>query len=182
MRRLGTLVVILAILATACSSSNADEPATTSQPPTTEAPTTTTVAPTTTTESVAVGGLVLLAESSLGSVLVDGDGYVLYLFTPDGQGESVSHVEDSPDRVNGVLREGQSMSETRSSFLLRCSQQIRLPTGHQGWWSLRRDRAHHHRVEPRPETLRPASSPQTAQAPEEPGSGDRAVPCCGCPK
>jgi predicted lipoprotein with Yx(FWY)xxD motif len=37
--------------------------------------------------------LVALADSSLGSILVDGDGNVLYLFTPDEQGDSVCYDE-----------------------------------------------------------------------------------------
>ncbi len=94
MRRLGTTLAILAMVTAACSAGGADEQATTN-PPTTAAPsTTTTQAPTTTTtESETSGGLVELADSSLGSILVDGDGNVLYLFTPDAQGESVCYDE-----------------------------------------------------------------------------------------
>lgn len=100
MRRLGTLGVILAMVAAACTSSDADESATTNPPATaapstttTEAPTTTTTEASTTTEPEAAAGLVALADSSLGSILVDGDGNVLYLFTPDEQGESVCYDE-----------------------------------------------------------------------------------------
>ena len=102
MRRFGTLGVILAIVAAACTSGGADQPVTTNPPATaapstttTEAPTTTTTeaSTTTTTEPATDGGLVALADSSLGSVLVDGDGNVLYLFTPDEQGESVCYDE-----------------------------------------------------------------------------------------
>ena len=100
MRRLGTLGVILVIVAAACTSSDADESATTNPPATaapstttTEAPTTTTTEASTTTEPEAAAGLVALADSSLGSILVDGDGNVLYLFTPDEQGESVCYDE-----------------------------------------------------------------------------------------
>lgn len=100
MRRLGTLGVILAMVAAACTSSDADESATTNPPATaapstttTEAPTTTTTEASTTTKPEAAAGLVALADSSLGSILVDGDGNVLYLFTPDEQGESVCYDE-----------------------------------------------------------------------------------------
>jgi len=90
MRRIGTLLVILALVAAACSaadaSSGADEITTT----TTEAAATTTEATTTTTEAGS-GSVVAVAESSLGSILVDGDGNTLYLFTPDNQGESVCY-------------------------------------------------------------------------------------------
>jgi hypothetical protein len=93
---MGILLAILAMVTAACTASGADEPATTNPPATaapstttTEAPTPTTQAPTTTTGPEASAGLVALADSSLGSILVDGDGNVLYLFTPDEQGDSV---------------------------------------------------------------------------------------------
>ena len=89
MRRIGTLLAILALGTAACSaadaSSGADETTTT----TTEAPATPTEA-TTTTEAGAES-VVMVADSSLGSILVDGDGNTLYLFTPDKQGESVCY-------------------------------------------------------------------------------------------
>jgi predicted lipoprotein with Yx(FWY)xxD motif len=88
------------MVAAACTSSDADESATTNPPATaapstttTEAPTTTTTEASTTTKPEAAAGLVALADSSLGSILVDGDGNVLYLFTPDEQGESVCYDE-----------------------------------------------------------------------------------------
>ena len=102
MRRIGILVA-LAMVAAACTATSADEPATTNPPATaapstttTEAPTPTTQAPTTTTTTepeASAAGLVALADSSLGPILVDGDGNVLYLFTPDEQGESVCYDE-----------------------------------------------------------------------------------------
>ncbi len=87
MRRIGTIAAILAMVATACTASGADEPAITNPLATAEASTTTT------TEPEPAAGLVALADSSLGSVLVDGDGNVLYLFTPDEQSESVCYDE-----------------------------------------------------------------------------------------
>ena len=86
MRRSGILLAILALVAAACTT--ADEP---SETTTTQATTTTTQAPTTTASSEAAGGLVTVADSALGSILVDGDGNTLYLFTPDNQGESVCY-------------------------------------------------------------------------------------------
>ena len=90
MRRMGTLLAILALVAAACSaadaSSGADETTTT----TLEAPATP-IEATTTTETPEVGSVLTVADSSLGSILVDGDGNTLYLFTPDNQGESVCY-------------------------------------------------------------------------------------------
>jgi predicted lipoprotein with Yx(FWY)xxD motif len=86
MRRSGILLAILALVAAACTT--ADEPSVTT---TTQVTTTTTQAPTTTASGASAGGLVTVADSSLGSILVDGDGKTLYLFTPDNQGESVCY-------------------------------------------------------------------------------------------
>ena len=86
MRSSGILLVILALVTAACTT--ADE---SNETTTTQATTTTTQAPTTTTSAEAAGGLVTVADSALGSILVDGDGNTLYLFTPDNQGESVCY-------------------------------------------------------------------------------------------
>ena len=90
MRRIGTLLVILALGAAACTSADAssegDETTTTTTPATT-----TTEATTTTTVTPEVGSVVAVADSSLGSILVDGNGNTLYLFTPDDQGDSVCY-------------------------------------------------------------------------------------------
>ncbi len=90
MRRIGTLLVILALGAAACTSADAssegDETTTTTTPATT-----TTEATTTTTVIPEVGSVVAVADSSLGSILVDGNGNTLYLFTPDDQGDSVCY-------------------------------------------------------------------------------------------
>ena len=100
MRRLGVLTAVLALLVAACGSSDSGdtetaEATTTSEaaPTTTEAPATTTAAPETTAQPEATGLVVTVAESSLGSILVDGDGNALYLFTPDEQGDSVCYDE-----------------------------------------------------------------------------------------
>ena len=86
MRSSGILLVILALVTAACTT--ADE---SNETTTTQATTTTTQAPTTTTAAEATDGLVTVTDSALGSILVDGDGNTLYLFTPDNQGESVCY-------------------------------------------------------------------------------------------
>lgn len=93
MRRSGILLAILALVAAACTTADEPSETTTTQATTTTAQvtTTTTQAPTTTASSEAAGGLVTVADSALGSILVDGDGNTLYLFTPDNQGESVCY-------------------------------------------------------------------------------------------
>jgi predicted lipoprotein with Yx(FWY)xxD motif len=95
---MGILLATLALVAAACSTSDASTdttgaPTPTTQAPTsaTDAPTPTTEAPTSTTEAGTAGAVVMVADSSLGSILVDGDGNTLYLFTPDEQGESVCY-------------------------------------------------------------------------------------------
>lgn len=63
-------------------------PAETTTPPETTAPETTTPAETT----VAMAGTtVAMAESDLGSILVDAEGNTLYLFMPDAQGDSTCY-------------------------------------------------------------------------------------------
>lgn len=94
MRRTGLALTVLALVVAACSSNDTDEATTTSQveTTTTEAAATTTEAPaSTTTQPEAAGLLVTVADSSLGTILVDGEGSTLYLFTPDEQGDSVCY-------------------------------------------------------------------------------------------
>ena len=92
MRRMEILLATLALLAAACSTADASNDtgatATTDQPSTTiaEVPTATSTVP-----EAAAGGVLIVADSSLGSILSDGDGNTLYLFTPDTQGESVCY-------------------------------------------------------------------------------------------
>ena len=94
MRRNTVLLAVLGLLLAACGSSDADETTTTTQAAasatTAEAPAAT-EAPPTTTQPEAAGLVVTVADSSLGSVLVDGEGNTLYLFTPDEQGASVCY-------------------------------------------------------------------------------------------
>ncbi len=100
--RLKIVFVGLALIAAACggddsgdSSDTTGAPAATAAPtteaPTAEAPTTeapTSEAPPAEAES---GVTVALAESSLGEIVVDGDGNALYLFVPDAQGVSTCY-------------------------------------------------------------------------------------------
>jgi predicted lipoprotein with Yx(FWY)xxD motif len=88
MRRFGILLAIMASVATACTAADDSNETTT----TIQATTSTTETPATTTQSTA-GGVVMVADSSFGSILVDGDGNTLYLFMPDNQGESVCYDE-----------------------------------------------------------------------------------------
>lgn len=85
MRRCGMLLAVLALAVAACSS-DADEATTTSQ-----VVTTTTTAASATTAPRAAGLEVTVTDSSLGTILVDGEGNTMYLFTPDGQGDSVCY-------------------------------------------------------------------------------------------
>jgi predicted lipoprotein with Yx(FWY)xxD motif len=91
MRRSGILLAILAIVAAACSTADASDETTTTLATTTSQATTTTTEATTTTQPEAAGAVVAVADSSLGSILVDGDGNTVYLFTPDEQGDSVCY-------------------------------------------------------------------------------------------
>ena len=93
MRRSGMLLAVLALIVAACSSNDTEEVTTTSQAETTttsEAAATTTEAPASTTTEAA-GLVVTVADSSLGTILVDGEGNTLYLFTPDEQSDSVCY-------------------------------------------------------------------------------------------
>ena len=91
MRRSAILLAVLAMVAAACTTADASSEADETTTTTTQATTTTNEAATPTTEPAATGGLVTVADSTLGSILVDGDGNTLYLFTPDEQGESVCY-------------------------------------------------------------------------------------------
>lgn len=64
-----------------------EEPATT----TTEAEITTTAAADTTTSAAEMADGVHVAETDLGEILVDPDGFTLYIFTPDVDGESTCY-------------------------------------------------------------------------------------------
>lgn len=87
--------VLLALVASACGDEGAEETTTTIDDTTTTtsetAETTTPAADeTTTTEAEAVAG-VHSAETDLGLILVDPDGFTLYIFTVDTEGESACY-------------------------------------------------------------------------------------------
>ncbi len=85
MKRLLLVLAALALAAAACGDADGGNtttaaPATTQEPTSTQAPAT----------SAPSGGL-SLTPSDLGEILVDAEGRTLYLFVPDGQGESVCY-------------------------------------------------------------------------------------------
>ena len=96
------LAILLATVLAACSNSGATaSPSTASEPPAaspsdppaaTASPTSTAETPTETAPS-AGGETVAIADSSLGQILVDGEGRTLYLFRNDTAGESVCYDE-----------------------------------------------------------------------------------------
>ena len=108
MKRSLASLAVLTLVVTACGGDAADdttpettppvttpetEPAadTTMAPPETTTAPETTAAPDTTTAETPSGEAVGLADSGLGSILVDAEGNTLYLFTPDAQGESTCY-------------------------------------------------------------------------------------------
>ena len=104
--RIGVLAIVL--VAAACGGDDADDAPATTAAPTTAAETTSAPAETTTTAAVA-GGSVAVAASSLGDILVDGDGNSLYLFVPDAQGASTCYdgcAEAWPPLVGEVTAGG----------------------------------------------------------------------------
>lgn len=101
LRTIGLFVLGVALLA-ACGAEGGDETTTTAAPDTTtttsadagqEDPTTTTAPEaedTTTTAAETMDG-VHVADTDLGSILVDPDGFTLYIFTADSEGESTCY-------------------------------------------------------------------------------------------
>lgn len=101
LRTIGLLVLGVALLA-ACGAEGGDDTTTTAAPDTTsttsadagqEDPTTTTAPEaddTTTTAAETMEG-VHVADTDLGSILVDPDGFTLYIFTADSEGESTCY-------------------------------------------------------------------------------------------
>jgi predicted lipoprotein with Yx(FWY)xxD motif len=87
MRQSLTAAMIALVLAACSSSATTTTQAATT---TTQAATTTTAAATTTTEAMSTV-TVTVATSSLGTILADGDGNTLYLYTPDAQGDSTCY-------------------------------------------------------------------------------------------
>jgi predicted lipoprotein with Yx(FWY)xxD motif len=87
-------LLVLGTAATACGS-DAQSPA--ASTPAASAPAATTPAaagaPAGTAAPAAGGATVMTADSSLGTILVDGDGMTLYMFKPDNQGPSTCTAE-----------------------------------------------------------------------------------------
>lgn len=85
MRRTSYLLAATALIVAGCGSGEAaDEPTTTAAP-------TTTTAETSTTTTAPAGVTLELASSDLGDIVADQDGFTLYLFVPDAQGESTCY-------------------------------------------------------------------------------------------
>lgn len=91
MKRRNAFIAAAIVVLAACGNGGADDTSTT----TTVASTTTSEATTTTAppEPVLDTAALEVAQSPLGPILVDGEGATLYLFVPDGQGESVCYDE-----------------------------------------------------------------------------------------
>ena len=88
MRRATAAIALAAMIAAGCGTEQAAT--------TTVETTTTTAAPTTTTttqppDEAPEPASVSVAESEVGTILVDGDGFALYLFVPDAQGDSTCY-------------------------------------------------------------------------------------------
>jgi predicted lipoprotein with Yx(FWY)xxD motif len=84
--RTALAIASLVLVATACGGGGDSSAA---PPPTAAASTTAGTAPSATGQPASAADVtVTTAESSLGTILVDGEGRTLYLFTPDAQGPS----------------------------------------------------------------------------------------------
>jgi len=81
LKRATMAVFVLALVAAACSSDDDAADTTT----TTAAQTTTTAAP------VEAGAVLAAADSALGEIVVDDEGFTLYVFIPDDGGESTCY-------------------------------------------------------------------------------------------
>ena len=83
-KRATMAVLVLALVAAACSS---DDDAADTTTTTAEQTTTTTAAP------VETGAVLAVADSALGEIVVDDEGFTLYVFIPDDGGESTCYDE-----------------------------------------------------------------------------------------
>ena len=118
------LGALLAILVAACSSGGGTA-APASQAPVSEAP-----------ASAAAGGAVtvMVAESSLGQILVDGEGRTLYMFKPDSAGESTCYDDCEtnwpPLTVTGEITVGEGLDATKFTTVDRTdgSKQVKVGT------------------------------------------------------
>jgi predicted lipoprotein with Yx(FWY)xxD motif len=84
----GCLAVVGLVGLAGCGDDDDDDSAATSTTEAAADDTTTTAADTTTTADAAAATTIETAESSQGTILVDGEGRALYLFMPDAQGAS----------------------------------------------------------------------------------------------
>ena len=99
-----TLFALLAALALVAACGGTATTTTAGATTTTAAATTTTEAAATTTEAAAAGGSIVVASTDLGDILQDGEGRTLYLFNPDGQGDSTCY-DDCADNWPALLGE-----------------------------------------------------------------------------
>ncbi len=90
MKKRNALMAAAILVLAACGNGGADDTTrTTVSTTTTSEATTTSSAPEPATETAVLE----VSQSDLGAILVDGEGLTLYLFVPDGQGESVCYDE-----------------------------------------------------------------------------------------
>ncbi len=119
MPRSAILLAALAVVVTACGAT-VTESVDTGDEPTVVSPTTTTTTteppPTTTTTGAPAPAALTLAaaESDLGTIIVDGDGNTLYLFTPDNQGDSVCYDQcaEAWPPLTGIVTAGNGLDDT----------------------------------------------------------------------
>ena len=87
MRRTLAIIALTGMVIAGCGGDDEAAP-TTVETATTTAPTTTT---TESPDTAPASASVTVAESEVGTILVDGDGFALYLFVPDAQGDSTCY-------------------------------------------------------------------------------------------
>ena len=128
---LGTL---LAILVAACSSGGGTA-APASQAPATEAPASEAPASEAPASAAAGGAVtVMVAESSLGQILVDGEGRTLYMFKPDSAGEPTCYEDCEknwpPLTVTGDITVGEGLDASKFTTADRTdgSKQVKVGT------------------------------------------------------
>ncbi len=128
---LGTL---LAILVAACSSGGGTA-APASQAPATEAPASEAPASEAPASAAAGGAVtVMVAESSLGQILVDGEGRTLYMFKPDSAGEPTCYDDCEtnwpPLTVTGDITAGEGLDASKFVTVDRTdgSKQVKVGT------------------------------------------------------
>lgn len=96
MKRLNVIVALIMTIAACGSAGSADTttlgaPTTATNAPLVTTSTTVTEAPTTTTTAPESENMLAVIDSDFGPILVDADGYTLYIFVPDNRGDSVCY-------------------------------------------------------------------------------------------